>query len=210
MTAPLPPHQLDERAQRLEQLVQRTQQAVLVSVEEILRRQMEPFLEHTRRTLLATVEEMVRKYADPLLAQTRGATLQTVEEMLKRQIEPFLERARHMVLEGLENAGFVQRYVDVLAVGLKSFARETAVEVFQVQLPAYSHQFGRRLLGYAVGGTLLCLAVIFLLVGGIWGLQAAGVPAYVTYLAGGVAAAAAAVVLFKVTSRSPTVGERGA
>jgi hypothetical protein len=200
MTVPQPADQPDERTQRLEQLVQRTQQAVLVGVEEIVRRQMAPFLDQARRSILEAVEQMVHKYGEALLAQTKGVTLETVEEMLKRQIEPFLERARHMALEGLENAAFVQKYVDVLAVGLKNFARETAVEVFQVQLPAYSHQVGRRFLGFAVGGTLLCLAAIFLLVGGILGLQVAGVPAYAGYLAGGVVAAAAAFVLFKMTS----------
>jgi hypothetical protein len=201
MTTPESPEQADERTQRIEQLVHRTQQIVLVSVEEILRRQMEPFVDHARRALLTAVEEMVHKYGDPLVAQTKGLTLQTVEEMLKRQIEPFLERARQMVLEGLENAAFVQKYVDLLAIGLKNLARETAVEIFQVQLPAYSTKFGRRILGFAAAGTLLCLAMIFLLVGGVLGLQVAGVPVYATYVAGGVAAGLAALVLFKMTSQ---------
>jgi hypothetical protein len=202
MTTPQPVEQPEEeRSRRIERLVERTQQAVLVSVEEILRRQMEPFLEHARLTLLATLDEMVNKYGQSALVRTREATLETVEEVLNRQIEPFLERYQRMLVDGLENAAVVQKSLDMLGAGVKRFAKEMAVEVLEGYLPSYAHRFGRRVLGYAVGGTLVCLAVIFLLLGGVLGLQAVGVPPFATYLAGGAIAGGVALVLLKMSTR---------
>jgi hypothetical protein len=204
MTEPQPIEESQDRIQHIDRLVQRTQHAVLTGVEEMVRRQMEPFLDQTRQTILSTVEQMVHKHGDTLLGRVKGITLEIAEEMLLRQIEPFLDRARSLILEGLENASFAQKYADHLAAGLKKFARETVIEVLQVQVPAYSRRAGRRVLEYAVAGTLLCLAVILLLLGGIRGLQSAGVPDYATYLAGGLIAGGAGLFLLRMGSRPST------
>jgi hypothetical protein len=202
MTDLLPVEQPDDRSRRIEELVQRTQQAVLGGVEEIVQRQMTPFLERAGQSVRDTVDYVLRQHADSLLGRLKGVSLDAAEEMLKKLIEPFLERTRHLVLDGLENASFVQRYADRLAASLKGFLVETVAEVFQVHVPEYSRRFGRRVVDYVVAGTLYCLAAIFLTVGGILGLQQAGWPPYATFLTGGTVALVLAVVLLKLRHRT--------
>jgi hypothetical protein len=192
----------EDKPRRIDDLVQRTQQAVLQGVEEMLKRQMEPFLDHTRQMILASIDEVMRKHTDPLLDRLRGVTLSTVDELLKGHIEPFLERVRQMVLEGLENAVFMQKYVDRLVAGLKKITAEVVLEVVRVYLPDYSRRVGRRVVEYAVAGTLSCLAIIFLLMGGILGLEAVDLPPYAAFLAGGAAAGVIAFVLFQMRANA--------
>ena len=154
-------------------------------MEEILQRQMKPFLDHTRQMLLDSIAVVMRTHADSLLARLKGVSLDLVEELLRLRIEPFLGRGKQIVLDGLENAEFVQKYVDSLVAGLKKMTLETVLEVVQVQIPGYWHRFGMRVVDYALAGTLSCLAAIFLFMGGILGLERAGLPAYATYLLGG-------------------------
>jgi hypothetical protein len=193
--------QPEDTSGRIEALVQRTQKAVLAGVEEILQRQMVPFLDQARRAVLAGTEEVLGKHADALLVRLKGITLETAEELLQRQLEPFLERTRAMVLDGLENAAFVQKYTDRLVAGLKQFLAETAAEVVRVHVPDYSRRVGRRLIDYAVAGTLSCLAVGLLGLGGVLGLQAAGLPTYAACLVVSGFAALAAFVLLRLRSR---------
>ncbi len=181
--------------ERIEDLVQRTQRTVLESVEAILKRQMQPFLDHARQTILDSLDVVVHKHADTLLSRLKGVSLDLVEEILKRQLEPFLGRAKQMAVDGLENAGFVQKYVDSLTAGLKKITLETMTEVVRGQVPDVARRFGRRVVASAAVVTLSCLAGVFLLVGGVLGLQAAGLPPYATYLIGAAVAAGAAWAL---------------
>lgn len=197
MTAPQLADQPDKENFPLEEVVQRTQSAVVEGVEAVIQRQMVPFLEHSRKTILATVEEAVQKHGDSLTARLKGLALDTAEELLKQQIEPLLERARRMLVQGLDNAALVQKYTDHLAGVFKQLTREAVVEVFQVQLPSYSARVGRRVVDYVVAGTLLCLAAVLLVLGLVLGLAELGVPAYATYLLGGVLAGGMAFVLIK-------------
>jgi hypothetical protein len=193
---------VQDKPRRVDDLVQRTQQAVLQGVEAMFRRQMEPFLDHTRQMILATIEEVVQKHADPLLLRLKDVTLSTTDELLKSHLEPFLKRVRHMVLEGLEDAVFLQKYVDRLVAGLKKVTAEAMVEVVRVYIPDYSRRVGRRVVEYAMAGTLSCLAIIFLLMGGVLGLEATGLPDYGAYLAGGAAAGVIAFVLLQIRANA--------
>jgi hypothetical protein len=195
------------RTRRIEALVQRTQQAVLAAVEEMLKRQLAPALDYARQAILSAAAEMVQKEAEPLLLRVKGLTLETVEELIQRQIEPFLARTRQLVLEGLENATVVQKYTDAITNGLKTFMAETVAEVFRVHIPAYTRRAGHRVMDYAVAGTLYCLAVILLLLGGIFGLQQLGLPRYSTYLIGGAVAGGAAFLLLRFRARAPARGD---
>jgi hypothetical protein len=206
MDQPAVPETAADRPRRLDELVLRTQRAVLGSVEEILKRQMEPALEHARQTILATVEEIVQKHADTVLTRIKGLTLETVDQALRQQIEPFLARTRQLVLEGLENTPVVQRYTEAVVGGLKKFLSETVAEAVTVHLPAYSRRAGHSLLGFAVAAALCCLAAVFLVTGGIMGLQELGMAAFASYLVGGAGAGLAGFFLLKVVSLARSSG----
>jgi hypothetical protein len=188
--------------ERVEELVQRTHRAVLGNMEELLKRQLEPLFLQARQTLRDGFQEVVDTHAEALLLRLKQVTLETAGDLLNKEVEPFLERTRQMVLNGLTHPELVEKTVDRAVQRLRTFVIKAVQEVERGQLPEQARRFGRRVVDYAVGVVLLCLAVVLLLLGGVLGLQQAGVPTYATYLAGGLGAAVAAFFLFKIHSRN--------
>jgi hypothetical protein len=178
----------------------------LDDLEEAWQRQVGPFLQNVKQMTLQVIEDVGSKHGGPALAHFRqtltdtlGAALKSQEAALWAQLKPALH----------EGGDALRQKTDLLLDNLKQFIATTVVEVFRIHVPEYSRWAGQRVLDYFLAGTLFCLAVVLICVGGILGLEAAGLPRYATYLLSGGAALGVGFIFLKLRSSQWSTGPRG-
>jgi len=167
-------------------------------LEQAFQRQMEPFLQRVKQMTLEIVDEVGQKHGNPLFVQVRGILLETVGGILKTEVAARLDKLRPAIVEGSDA---VRNSADNLLKDMKQFITKTVVDVFQVHVPNYSSRAGRRMIDYFLAGTLLCLAAVFLFVGGVLGMRHFGMPEYLAYLIGGAGALTVGMIYLKVRAR---------
>jgi hypothetical protein len=186
--------------QQIEPILQQTRTQLAQSLEELARRQVEPVLARTHEMILKLAAEIVERHATPLVNQVRVALQNALEQVVQQQMGPMLERARHSLQESTQLAG---QFADAVVSRLKVTVGEPTKEVLREQVPEYAHWAGRRAMDYVLAAGLFCLAAVFLLVGGVLGLQAVGVPPFATYLIGGLAALGGGLMVMRLFSPGP-------
>jgi hypothetical protein len=87
--------------------------------------------------------------------------------------------------------------MEALAERTKRFFVDVLAEWIKLPIAEVGAWMRRRVTLYVVGLLLLCVAVVFLLVGGVQGLQALKVPPWATYLGVGALAGVAGLVVMK-------------
>jgi hypothetical protein len=175
--------------------------ALVAEIEQALQGQLEPFMQRLKQITLEVIDEVGDQHVQPFVVQLRQTLLDTVAAVLKTEIPALLKQLKPAIAE---NSEAVRQNADGLLGDVKQFVTKTAVEVFREQIPEYSRRTGQRVLDYFLAGTLFCLAAVLLCLGGILGLEAAGVPAYAAYLAGGGAALAVGLFFLKLRARRST------
>lgn len=85
--------------------------------------------------------------------------------------------------------------IESLADRTKRFLAELVADWIKLPIAEVGRWLRRRVLLYTVGLVLMCVAIIFVLVGGVHGLQELRVPVWATYLGVGVVAAVAGVIV---------------
>ena len=157
-----------------------------------------PFLQQVKQMALEVIEEIGQKHGTPALAQLRQTLVETVGAVLKREEGSLLAQLKPAMVEG---GDAVRQKTDSLLGDLKQFITTTVVEVFRVHVPEYSRWAGQRVLDHILAATLFCLAAVLVCVGGILGLERAGLPQYAVYLIGGSVALVAGLAFLKLRSR---------
>jgi hypothetical protein len=191
---------------QLEALVRETRQQLLEGMERlllstasrVLHEETDLLIVRTREMLAQVVDDLVQRHAAPLVAQLRLALRQTLEEVVRGQMEPLLERARQSMQD---SAQFAAVFADAVVARLKVTLAGPAGDFLRDELPRYAHWAGRRSLDYALAAILFCLAAVFLLIGTVLGLQAAGVEPFATYLVSGMVALGGGLVFLRLSSR---------
>jgi hypothetical protein len=150
--------------------------------------------------LLELAAQIVERHATPLVNQLHAALHKALEQVVREQLGPMLERARQSLQESTQLAG---QFADAVVGRLKVTVAEPTREVLREQVPEYAHWAGRRAMDYVLAAGLFCLAAVFLLVGGILGLQAVGVPPFATYLIGGLTALGSGLIVMRLFSPGP-------
>jgi hypothetical protein len=216
-----------ESTPSLEKLLRETREGLLIGVEQIVQRQLDPLLQRIgqvlqealsatahhqleplvgrlRQTTLDLTEEILHKHAAPLLGQLRAALEGCLDEVFQRRMEPLLEHARQSMQESAKTA---TQLVDTIVARLRVTVAEPTAERLAVTLPRYARWARRRMVNGVLATTLFCLAAIFLLVGGVLGLQEAGLKPYATYGIGGLTALVGGVVSLRLFMKPlPTGG----
>jgi hypothetical protein len=172
--------------------------ATVEDLEQAVQRQAEPLLQRVKQMTLEVIDEVARKHGNPLAAELRKVLLETVGSVLRTEAAALVDRLRPALLDG---GTAMRQNADTLLKDLDQVLRSTVGEVFQDHVPAYSRWAGQRVIDYFLAGTLFCLAAVLLCVGGILGLQQAGLPSFVTYLVGGGVALGVGVFLLRLRSR---------
>jgi hypothetical protein len=181
-----------------EPLAARLRGALRDAVEELSARQLGPLLERLKQAVLAAVEEAGRKHAGPLLTRLKETLGEAAGDLVRRQLDLLLAGARRGMPDGADH---VREYADLLVGKVRDAVAEPIAQVMRVHVPGYVRRAGGRLIDYALAATLLCVAAVFLLVGAVQGLQQAGLPTYLTYLLGGLAALGAGLVFLRLYTR---------
>ncbi|MCE9533937.1 MAG: phage holin family protein [Planctomycetes bacterium] len=172
--------------------VERLKTTLLKTAEEIRERQTQPMLDSFKQTALGILEEIGKKHAATMLVQVKDA----LSEALGQQLNPLADRTRKGMNDGSD---FVREQVDHLADRL----RLAVTEPLRDQVPDYARRAGSQLINYALSGTLFCAAAIFLVLGIVQGLQAAGLPSFLTYILGGIAALVTGLVFLRMYKQAP-------
>ncbi len=179
-------------------LVGRLKGMLLETAAELQERQLEPLLDRVKHTVLAVCAEVGQKYGATLLSGVRDALGEGVGGVLRQQLEPVVEQARRGMRDSTD---FVGEYADLLVARMRDAVTEPIARVLREDLPNYARRAGGRVVDYALAATLFCLAAVFLLVGAVQGLQYAGLPSYLTYLLGGLAALGTGLVFLRLYAR---------
>lgn len=170
----------------------------VAELESALQRNVEPLLDKlrqaARQAIAGAIEEVVRRYGTGLGDEVRQTLRSAMDELVKAQVG-------RLVAEFAPSGDAARRLADGLHQELRDFANTTLRELFETRLPEYSRWAGGRVLDHALAGLLFAVAAVLLFAGGVLGLQQAGVPPFVTYLIGGVAALGLGFALLKARSR---------
>jgi hypothetical protein len=181
-----------------EPLASRLSAALREVVEELQARQLGPLLERLKQVALAAVDEVGQKHAGPLLTRLKETLRDAVGDLLRRQMDPLFEGAR----QGMrDSADSVREYADLLVGKVREAVAEPIAQVLRVQVPEYARHAGVRLIDYVLAAVLFSLAAVFLLMGVVQGLQQAGLPTYLTYILGGLAALGTGLVFLRLYTR---------
>jgi hypothetical protein len=182
------------------------QLAVIEAVEQALQRQTESLLQRAKELALEAVDEVGRKHGSPLLAELRQALAESTAALFRAEMAALADRLRPALYEG---GNAVRRDADRLVGELKGSLAEAVTDVFRVQVPGYAQRAGRRVLDYLLASTLLSTGAVLACVGGVLGLEQAGLPEYAAYLSGGGVALAAGAAVLKLhgQGRAPQGGE---
>lgn len=180
-------------------LVAAFRQMLTDAIRELRTQDLEPLLAESGAMLARVSDEIIRTHAAPLFTQMSASLRQALEEGLQRQMQPVLAQAReHMK----ESADLAAQFADATVRRLQVTVGQPAGQFVRRELPGYAHWTGRRLLDYGLATTFLCLAAIFLMVGGVLALQHAGVPNFATFLIGGLVALGGGLVFLRVFQRN--------
>jgi hypothetical protein len=175
-------------------LMARLKAALRETAEELRQRQLESVLQRLKETALAALEEARQKHVSPLLAQVQ----EVLGEALRRQVDQVADRVRQELRDG--SASF-KDYTDQLVVKMRETVAEPMARALRVQVPEYARRAGGRVLDYALAATLFCVAAVLLPVGAVQGLQQTGLPAYLTYILGGLGALGIGLVFLRLYAR---------
>jgi hypothetical protein len=176
-------------------LLRKLREVLLEALSEAATRQLEPVAHRIHELTLRVTEEVIQQHAAPLVAQLRSAFQESVDEVVKRQMQPMLERAREGVQESLNVA---TQLADVVVARLKVTVAEPAMQMVRAELPQQARWAGRRTIECVLAATLFCLAAIFLLIGGVMGLEEAGLKPFAAYSIGGAIALTAGLVFLRL------------
>jgi hypothetical protein len=195
--------------EQAEPLLAKLRQVLLEALSEAAQRQLEPVVIRIHDLALHVTEEIIQKHAAPLVAQMRTAFQESVDEVVKRQMRPILDRARECMHESVNIA---TQLVDVIVARLQLTVAQPTAQMVRAELPQYARWAGRRTLDVALAATLCCLAAIFLLIGGVLGLEEVGLRPFASYTIGGVAALVSGLVFLRLFNKAvpdePTPGSK--
>ncbi|HYT90703.1 MAG TPA: hypothetical protein VEL76_18490 [Gemmataceae bacterium] len=168
---------------------------LLDTVEELEKRRLEPFLERLKQTLFTGLAEFWEKNAPLLLTRLRESLDEALREGLKRQVDAVVAGVREGVREGAE---FAHTQGTLLLAQVREALTEPVARAAREDFPEYARWLGGRVIDYTRAATVFCVAAIFLMVGGVQGLQQAGMPPYLTYFLGGLAGMAAGLIFLRL------------
>jgi hypothetical protein len=168
--------------------------SAVAEFERAFQRNIEPFLQKAKQITLDVIEEAGRKHGAHLVTQMQTTLKETVNELVKVHIERMVEQLR----PGGEAA---RAKAESLLDDLKTFVRQTVGDVFKNHVPDYSRWAGQRIIDYVLAGILFAIAAVLVSVGGILGLEQAGMPRYATYLILGGVAFGAGFALLRLRAR---------
>jgi hypothetical protein len=191
----------------LEVLLRQTRAQLLEGFEQAVMRQVDPVLERTKTMLLSSTEEIIRQHAAPLVGQLRSALQECLEEVVKHQMAPLMERAQQGMQETLH---FAPQFADVVVGRLKVTVAEPSMQMMREEMPRHAQWLGRRLLDCVLAATLFCLAAVFLLVGGVLGLEETGLKPFAAYGIGGLAALIGGLVFLRLLTQQPSPADKPA
>ena len=163
-------------------------------LEQAVQRSLAAFLAQAKQAAVEAIEEVVRRYGSGLADEVRQALRTSVDEVVRTQVG-------RLVNELAPSGDTARGLAEGFHQELREFANTTLRDLFENRLPAYSRWAGRRVIDYVLVGTLFAIAAVLLCAGSVLALQAAGVPPYATYIAGGLVALGFGFTLLRVRSR---------
>ncbi len=164
----------------------------------IIQRHVESLLQSTKQMIMEVVEEVGRKHGNSLVGEMEKVVRDTAGPLVKTQIDEVVDQLRPIVSASTDMA---RQQLDNLLKDLEQFLARTVDKVFELHVPEYTRWVGQRSLDYFLGGVLLALAAVLTCVGGLLGLERAGLPSFGAYLVAATVALTAGVAL--LTLRSP-------